>query len=224
MATLTQSYAEQKLVLTTIEGGRKEDSAAPAPADLPVGIESMQTNYTGLFSGAESDRLPQEVKDKQQEFEDAFLQMQTIATKLAAFQQTISKAIAEQKPPATTWATVVGNAAGSTGPAVPGGAAAGGGGEGMQARPPAEVVQAVEQSHLPPPPSALSTAARTTSPDRGAGGEGSCTTTSSMVETKLQKEKRAEDCTSDELMARRRPTKVAKAEVVAIPMEVEAVA
>ena len=43
VAKLTQSYAGQKLVLATIEGGEKEASASPAPADLPVGIESMQT-------------------------------------------------------------------------------------------------------------------------------------------------------------------------------------
>ena len=137
VAKFTQSYAEQKLVLTTIEGVGKEASASPAPADLLVGIERMQNTYTGFFSGAESDRLPQEVRDKRQEFEDAFLQMQTIATKLAV-QQTISKAIAEQKPPAATWATGVGNSAGSTSAAVPGGTrtAPVAGGEGSQARSP----------------------------------------------------------------------------------------
>ena len=83
VAKLTQRYVEQRLVLTTIEGGGKEASASPAPADLLVGIESMQKTYTGFFSGAESGSLPQEVKDKQQEFETAVLQMQTLATKLA---------------------------------------------------------------------------------------------------------------------------------------------
>ena len=63
VATLTQSHAEQKLVLTTIEGGGKEASVSPAPADLLAGIGSMQQTYTGFSSGAESKRLPQEVKD-----------------------------------------------------------------------------------------------------------------------------------------------------------------
>ena len=208
---------------TTLEGGGKEASVSPAPADLLVGIESMQNTYTGFFSGAESGSLPQEVKDKQQEFDQALLQMQTLATKLAGFQQTISKAIAKQKPPAITWAGVVGNSAGSTGAAVPGGTtvAAGVGGEGTQTSPSAEGSQTVEQNPLHPPPAALAAAARTTSPDRGAGGEGSCTTTSSLVETKLHKDKRAEDCSFEELMQRRPQPKVANTEVTIAPMERE---
>ena len=45
---LTQSHVKQKLVLTTIEGGGKEASASPAPADLLVGIESMQKAYNSF--------------------------------------------------------------------------------------------------------------------------------------------------------------------------------
>ena len=45
-----------------------------------------------------------------------------------------------------------------------------------------------------------------------------------MVETKLQTDKRAEDCTYEELQARRPQSKVAKVEVAALPMEVEVVA
>ena len=202
------------LVLATIEGGGKEASVAPAPADLLVGIESMQNTYTAFFSGAESAALPQQVKDKQQEFEAAFTQMQGLATKLAEYQQEISKPIADANPP------VVGNSASSTSPAVPGGAAvaAGVGGEGTQARPPAEGIQAVEQHPLQPPPAAVVAAAMTTSPDRGAGREGSCTTTSSMVEMKQQKEKRAEDCSPEELVSRRPQSRIAKTEVAPVPI------
>ena len=71
VAKLAQSYSEQKLVLATIEGGEKE-TAAPEPADLLLGIESMQGTYTGFFSGAESTNLPPDVKEKQKEFEVAF--------------------------------------------------------------------------------------------------------------------------------------------------------
>ena len=125
----------------------------------------MQAAYTGFFSGAESVHLPQEARDKRQELEAAFTQMQTLATQLAGFQQAISKAIADQKPPATTWAGVVSSSAGSSGATVPGGAtvAAGVGNEGPQASLLAEGVQTVEQNVLQSPPAAVAAAARTTS-------------------------------------------------------------
>ena len=83
------------------------------------GIEGMQKTYTGFFSGAESTTLPQRVEDRQQEFETAFTQMSHLATQLAEYQQQISKAMAEAKPPAEapTWANVVGNTAASGAPA-----------------------------------------------------------------------------------------------------------
>ena len=67
----------------------------------------MQQAYTGYFSGPDSASLPEEVKAQQQEFEKAFLQMSTLATKLAEYQQTIAKTIAEQKPPPTTYVVAV---------------------------------------------------------------------------------------------------------------------
>ena len=100
MAKLTHNYVEQKLVLATIEGGGKEASVSPALADLLLAIECMQKTYTGFFSRTESATLPQEVKDKHQEFGAAFTQMQTLATKLAEYQQQISNAIDDTKPPA----------------------------------------------------------------------------------------------------------------------------
>ena len=175
VAKLTQSYAEQKLVLTTIEGVGKEAPASPALADIMVGIESMQKTYTGFFSGADSEKLPQEVRDHKQEFETAFLQMQTIATKLASFQQTISRAIAD--------------AGGSAGSTAPGGTATTAGGEGAQPNPPAEGVQTVEQNPPQLQPAVGGATARTTSPDRGAGGEGSNATATVAAENKAPKEK-----------------------------------
>ena len=93
VAQLTQSCAEEKLVLATIDGGGKGASAAPGAAGLLLGIESMQKTYTGFFSGTESTTLPQDVKDRQQEFEAAFTQRSSLATKLAEYQQQISKAM-----------------------------------------------------------------------------------------------------------------------------------
>ena len=74
------------------------------------------------------------------------------------------------------------------------------------------------------PPGAVAAAPRTTSPDRGAGAQVECTTTSSMQESKIQKEKRAEDCTHEELMQRRPANKVAKVEAAAGPMDIDVVA
>ena len=106
---LAQCYSEQKLVLTSI-GTNGKDTSPPEAADLAIGIEKMQQAYTGYFSGPDSASLPEEVKAQQQEFEKAFLQMSTLATKLAEYQHTIGKALAEQKP------LTIGN----TGPTVPG--------------------------------------------------------------------------------------------------------
>ena len=124
-------------------------------------------------------------------------------------------------------ATGVSSTSGSTGPAVPGTAPAAGsngGGETSPAGVPAEGSQAVEQNPLQASPTAVVAATRSTSPDRGAGGQVECTTTSSMYESKMQKEKRAEDCTHEELMQRRPASKAANVEVDASPMDVEDVA
>ena len=82
----------------------------------------MHQAYTGFFSGPDSASLPTEVRAQTEDFEQAFLQMSTLATKLAEYQHTIGKALAEQKPLVTA----------STCPAVPGAAPApgsNGGGE-----------------------------------------------------------------------------------------------
>ena len=88
-----------------------------------------------------------------------------------------------------------------------------------QTRPATEGEQAVAQDPPQQPPAAVE-GARALSPDR-AGGTETCTTTSSLVETQLQNNKRAEDCSSEELMQRRPQSKIAKSEVAAQPMEVE---
>ena len=195
----------------------------------------MQTAYTGYFSGPDSASLPEEVKAQQQEFEKAFLQMSTLATKLAEYQQTIAKTIAGQKPPATTYAAVVGNAGSSTGPAAVGTAPAAGNSGGSEIAPagvPTEGNQAVEQAAVQAPPAPAVGTARTTSPDRGAGGQEGQATVPSLQESKGQNDKRAEDCSVEELMQRRPANKLAKIESAteagaaagATAMEVEPVA
>ena len=151
--------------------------------------------------------------------------MQTLATNLAEYQHKIGKTLAEQKPVVTAGAGAVGSSCSSTGPAVPGAAPAAGnngGGENSPAGPSGEGSQAVEQDPLQASPKAVVAATRTTSPDRGAGGQSGCTTTSSMQETKLQK--RAEDCSHEELMQRRPANKVAKMETAAAPMDIDVAA
>ena len=169
---LAQCYSEQKLVLTSIDTNGKETSP-PEAADLAVGIENMQKAYTGYFSGPDSASLPEKAKAQQQEFEKAFLQMSTLAAKLAEYQQTIAKTIAGQKAPAASYAAVVGTAGGSTGPATPGtgpAAVSSGGSEAAPAGMPAEGRPAVEQTAVQAPPPTAAGPGRTTSPDRGAGG------------------------------------------------------
>ena len=175
----------------------------------------MQQAYTGFFSGPDSVGLPIEVKAQKEEFEKAFLQMSTLATKLAEYQHTIGKALAEQKPLVTA----------STGPAVPGAAPAAGnngGGENSPTGQAGEGSQAVEQVPLQAPPAAVAAATRPTSPDRGAGGQAEDITVSGLHESKTQKEKRATDCSHEELMQRRPTSKAARVEPA--DMEVEAVA
>ena len=67
-------------------------------------------------------------------------------------------------------------------------------------------------------------AARNTSPDRGAGGQAGGITVSSLHESRVQKEKRAEDCSHDELMQRRPASKRDATAVEPAAMEVEQVA
>ena len=226
MANLAQSYSEQKLVLASIEGGGKE-ATAPEPADLLLGIESMQKTYTGFFSGAESTNLPPEVEKRLKKFEHAFTHMADLATNLAGFQQQISRAIAANSTvPATGGTTVV-----LDGAAVPGGVAAIAEGtgaivanEGKDAEPAAVGGQAVEQAPPAQPP-AESTGARPLSPDR-AGGAGGATASvfSGLIETRLRRPKRADKCTSEELMQRRPPPNIGKGPVGPVgaqAMEVE---
>ena len=213
-------------MLTAIGGPGKDTTPTPESADLAVGIEKMQQAYTGFLSGLESGALPLEVAAQKEELEKTFLQMQTLANKLAEYQHQIGKVLAEKQPPATTWAGVVGSSGGSTGPTVAAAAVAAvsGGGEGTQAGTPAQGGQPVEQSTVQAPPAAVAAAPRTTSPDREAGAQVECTTTSSMQESKIQKEKRAEDCTHEELMQRRPANKVAKVEAGAGPMDTDVTA
>ena len=148
--------------------------------------------------------------------------MQTLATKLAEYQHKIGKTLVEQQPLLVAENGGVGNSGSSTSPAVPGAAPAAGGEE-----PPAgaasEGGQAVGQN--PPQATYAAVAAtRSTSPDRGAGANSECTTTSSMQESKLQKDKRAEDCSHEELMQRRPANKVAKVEAAAAPMDIDVAA
>ena len=159
----------------------------------------MQQAYTGFFSGPESIALPLEVKAQKEEFEKAFLQMQTLATKLAEYQHKIGKALAEQKPVVAAENGVVGSSGSSTGPAVLGAApvAWDNRSEGPPTVATAEGGQSVEQNPLQTTYAAVVAATRTTSPDPGAGGQSGCTTTSSLQESKTQKEKRAEGCTDE---------------------------
>ena len=177
----------------------------------------MQQAYKGYFSGLESASLPQEIKAHKEDFEKAFMQMQSLATKLAEYQHAIGKVVAEQKPPATAAATGVGGTGGSTGAADPGAgtsASSGSGAEAAKAGLPAEGGQQVEQVAVQPATAAAGGAARNTSPDRGAGGQ-------AEQEPKTQKEKRAEDCSHDELMQRKPASKLAKTVSEPAAMEVE---
>ena len=207
------------MVLTSIGGSNKESTSPPEPADLAVGIEKMQQAYTGFFSGPESIALPLELKAQKENFEEAFSQMQALATKLSEYQHKIGRVLAEQQPllvvesgsgcssGGNTNSAVIGAATGAGGDQSPAGAAEGGG-------PPVE--------QIPPQATYAAVAAtRTTSPDRGAGTNNECTTTSSMQESKMQKDKRAEDCSYDELSQRRPASKAAKVDVAAAPMDVE---
>ena len=51
VAKLAQSYSESKTVLSTINGTGREASA-PEPADLLLGVDSMQKSSTALYQSA----------------------------------------------------------------------------------------------------------------------------------------------------------------------------
>ena len=179
----------------------------------------MQQAYTGFFSGPESIALPLEVKAQQEEFENTFSQMQALATQLSEYQHKIGRVLAEQQPLLVAENGSGGSSGGNTNSAVLG-AAPGVGGDQSPAGATTGGGPPVEQD--PPQTTyAAVAAARTTSPDRGAGTNNECTTTSSMQESKMQKDKRPEDCSHDELMHRRPASKAAKVEVFAAPMDVE---
>ena len=190
-AKLAQSYSESTMVLSMINGSSQELSA-PEPADILLGLDSMQKAFTTMY---QSPGVPEVLLLQQKDAEEAFRQMSGLANKLSSFQQTLMEFIASLSKTAST-----------TDGSLPGGSVVTVVGEAnppvRESSPPAEGGLPVAQTS-PLPAAAAGSATRPAGTDTGS--------TMDVDESGGPKIKRAEDCTHEELMQRRPAAKAQKA-------------